>query len=154
MEVKLASKQFNGPFWPTVFVACAAIFMLAAALGTGAIQTLGYESRSKKFHGFSSTGNGYALGFKQFYYRAGQEFFAKYDVDIRTGALDIRLRKSWAPMDGPAFRETILEDGQGEVTFRIPESGFYTARFEGSVLGADRSASGYDLSYTVTWGAR
>ena len=75
-------------------------------------------------------------------------------ADLPAPTLDIRLRKSWAPFDGPFLEETILEDSQGEVRFRIPESGFYTASFEGSVLGADRATSGYDLSYTVTWGAR
>ncbi len=155
MEIKLASKQFSGPFWPTVFFAFAAIFLLVAAFGTGAVETLGYESRTRTFGNFSGTKSGYALGFKQFYYRAGQEFFAEYDADIRTGALDIRLMKSWTPIDrAPNFEETILEDGQGEVRFRIPESGFYTATFEGSVLGADHSTSGYDVSYTVRWGAR
>lgn len=155
MEVKLASKQFTGPFWPTVFFAFAAIFLAAAAFGTGAVETFGYESKTRTYRNFSGTDSGYALGFKQFYYRAGQEFFARYDADIRTGALKIRLMKSWTPIDqAPHFRETILEDGQGEVSFRIPESGFYTAYFEGSVLGADPSTGGYDVSYTVTWGAR
>ncbi len=36
----------------------------------------------------------------------------------------------------------------------IIEIWYYTAYFEGSVLGADRSTSGYDVSYTVRWGAR
>ena len=71
MEVKLASKQFSGPFWPTVFFAIAAIFLLVAAFGTGAIETFGYESKTRKSGGFTGTNSGYALGFKQFYYRAG-----------------------------------------------------------------------------------
>lgn len=155
MEAKLTSKQFTGPFWPTVFFAFAAIFLAVAAFATGAVETFGYESKTRTYRNFSGTDSGYALGFKQFYYRAGQEFFAKYDADIKSGALNIRLIMSRIPIDqAPHFRETVLEGGQGEVRFRIQESGFYTAHFEGSVLGADPSTSGYDVSYTVTWGAR
>ena len=45
---------------------------------------------------------------------------------------------------------TISETGEGEISYRIPKSGFYAWSISPTVTAGGR---GYDLSYVTVWGA-
>jgi hypothetical protein len=122
---------------------------------TGLLETLGYESKSLDGRGLGRTENGLSAGVKTFYLRAGSAFFVDYDVHVDTGALTVALFKCWAPGEDKAlFHHHVKETSSGQLVVPIPESGWYTAFFNGSVLGNSPPGSGYHLSYTVRWGMR
>lgn len=140
-----------------VAIAMIVPILLAVALGyqTGVLQTLGYESKVKTSGGLSSSDSGLSLGCKSLYLSAGTVFFARYDVEVKVGSLNIQLIKSWGQIGKkPHFRHRVEETSQGELTFHITESGWYKANFDGSVLGRSPPGSGYDVDYTVRWGIR
>jgi hypothetical protein len=58
------------------------------------------------------------------------------------------------PSSDTPYHRLISESEKGTVTFPIQESGLYRISFDGTVLGAERNGSGYDLSYHIRWGIR
>ena len=147
--------NLSGPTWLLVLLVPTVLFVIAIGYQTGMVQTLGYESKSKQGGGFTGTASGYSLGLKTMYFREGQEVFADYDVDIKTGSFLIRLYDYVEFMDpNKRFRHRVESDAKGQASFLIKESGFYRMVFEGSVLGNSPPGSGYDINYTVEWGMR
>lgn len=152
MEITLARGRVAAPL---AVVIIAALVFAGAAYAAGLISTLGYESRHVTFSGYASgTNSGGGLGLKHVLFFEGQTFFARYDAEVRSGSLRIGLLKTFGPVGGtPHFVESITASGSGEVSFQIPETGLYSIYFEGSVLGPAQG-NGYDVSYSVRWGAR
>jgi hypothetical protein len=153
MEITLARGRIAGPIAVLIL---AGLFAAGAAYAAGAINMLGYEKRHIAFHGFgtgSSSGGG--LGLKHMVFFEGQTFYARYDAEIHKGALRVGIIDALAPIgdDSRLHFERISASGSGEITYRIPQTSFYSVTFEGSVLGQSKEG-GYDVSYSVTWGAR
>jgi hypothetical protein len=142
-----------------VVVGLGALVLLVVGMvfsfATGAVETLGYESRGIGGNGLTSTKSGYSLGLKTFYFAKHQKFFAEYDSVIQRGSLIVHLYKlgSLPTSDTPYYRK-ISQSGKGTITFPIQQSGWYRMSFSGSVLGAEPSAGSYDLSYQIRWGIR
>ena len=125
------------------------------AFATGVVETLGYESRDISGNGLTSTRAGYSWGPKNFYFAKGQDFFAEYKTAIHKGSLVVHLYKIGSmPSSETPYHRMISQNGKGTVKFRIQESGLYRLSFDGTVLGTQRNAGGYDLSYHIRWGIR
>ena len=136
-----------------VLLIFAALLFVVIGYQTGNFHTLGYESKTKRGGGFTSSASGYTLGTKTMYFFKGQEVYADYDVDVTAGSLLIRLHNYSGVMNPDMhFRHRVAGDAQGRVNFAVEEDGFYRLVFEGSVLGNSPPGSGYDIDYTVTWG--
>lgn len=147
MEIALSRSRATGPI--ALIGACALVFV-ATGYAIGLFQTLGYEKHSITFSGFASgTSSGGGFGLKTMLFFKGQTAFVDYDVEIREGAFRLVIDKYLGGMDSPRHTEEITASGSGEATFLIPETGVYAFRFNGSPRG-----NGYDLTYSVRWGAR
>ena len=131
------------------------LMLMWVGYAIGWLNTLGYEYRHDKLSGFKGiAGASGSFGVRNFYFFEGQIFFARYEVEVRRGALAIGIFKMIDdPDDRIHFVRRIKDSGRGEVTFRIPESGFYAMYFDGSVLG-HKSRPGMDVIYSVHWGVR
>ena len=125
------------------------------AFATGVVETLGYESRHISGNGLTSTRSGSSWGLKTFYFAKGQDFFAEYEASIQKGSLVVHLYKIGSmPSSETPYHRMISETGKGTVKLPIQESGLYRISFDGTVLGTQRNAGGYDLSYHIRWGIR
>ena len=142
---------------PILLVVAIFAVLIGIVIGyqTGTFQTLGYESKTKRGGGFTSSASGYTFGTKTMYFFKGQEVFADYDVDVTSGSLVIRMHSYSGVLNPDShFRHRVAGDSQGSVNFVVEEDGFHRLYFEGSVLGNSPPGSGYDIDYTVTWGMR
>lgn len=131
-----------------------ALVLLGGAFYAGAIETLGHESKRLTYGGNAIGGkSGSSFGLKRFYFFAGQQFFADYEVEVERGAFEIVVLKTLGS-DGKKthHRHLVSADGRGEAVFTIEESGLYSILFQGSVLGG--AGVGYDVRYDVRWGLR
>jgi hypothetical protein len=147
MEIALSRGRMTGPI--ALIIASVLVFV-ATGYAIGLFQTLGYEKRSIKFSGFaSSTSSGGGFGLKKMLFFEGQTVFIAYDAEIREGTLRLGILKTLSGSNSPHHVEVVSGDGSGETTYRIPETGMYSIYFTGSPTG-----NGYDLSYSVRWGAR
>ena len=148
MEITLARGRVAGPL---ALLVVAALAVFGAAYAAGLITTLGYEKKTVTFSGYGTgTKSGGGVGLKHMVFFEGQTFFARYDATVREGSLRIGILETFGPIgDKPHFVKAIELSGQGEVTYRIPKTSVYSVYFEGSPSGR-----GYDLSYTMRWGAR
>ena len=147
MEIALSRGRVTGPI--ALIVGCGLVFA-GTGYAVGLIQTLGYEHRTITFSGFASgTSSGGGFGLKHMLFFKGQTFFADYDAEIREGTLRVGILKTLGGQGSPHFVDVVSSSGKGETTYPIPETGIYTVFFNGSPSGR-----GYDLSYTVRWGAR
>ena len=152
MQITLARGQVTGPL---ALLIVAGVIFAGAAYAAGLISTLGYENRHVTFSGYASgTKSGGGFGLKHTLFFEGQTFFARYDVKVREGSLRIGILKTFGPIGNkPHFVESITTSGSGEVSYQIPETGVYSIYFDGSVLG-NSQGKGYDVAYSVRWGAR
>ena len=147
MEIAIARGRTAGPI--ALIVACAVVFA-AAGYAIGLFQTLGYENRSISFSGYASgASSGGGFGLKRMLFFEGQTFFADYNAEIREGTLRIGILKTLGGLGAPHHVAVVSSSGEGTTTYRIPETGIYSIYFDGSPSG-----NGYDLSYSVRWGAR
>lgn len=152
MKIDVLPVRMIAPF---ILISVVVVIAAGGLYAAGVISTLGYEKRHVTFSGFASgTETGGGLGLKKMVFFKGQTFFANYDVDVRTGSFRIAVRRNTGPIGGEThFDKRIGTSGPGEVTFEIPQTGFYSVIFEGSVLGG-KKGRGYDVAYSVEWGAR
>lgn len=109
------------------------------SFGAGKITIVGNQDRTS------------SMGFKTFYYWSGQEVVLHYDADVREGALRIYLAEGGGLRQRVFDTVTVSETGSGEISYRVPKSGFYTWSINPTVAAGGR---GYDLGYTAVWGAR
>jgi hypothetical protein len=136
-----------------VFVVLVTVAILVFC--SGVVETLGDESRDISGNGFTSTRSGYSWGLNTFYFGKGQEFFAEYETVIHQGSLVIHLYKIGSmPSSETPYHRMISQSGKDTVKFLILESGLYRILFDGTVLGRQREADSYNLSYHIRWGIR
>lgn len=147
MEIALTRGRVTGVCG--LIIGCVLVFV-ATGYAIGLFSTLGYENRTIKFGGLaSSTSAGGGLGLKRMFFFEGQTYFAEYNAEIREGTLRVGILKTLSGPGGPHHVKVVSSDGAGETAYRIPETGMYSIYFTGSPSG-----NGYDLSYSVRWGAR
>jgi hypothetical protein len=147
MEIALSRGRIAGV--GTLVVACVLVFVVTG-YAIGLFTIFGYADRTEKWEsgGFRTDG-GMSIGLKQMYFVEGQTFFAEYDAKIREGRLRIGILKTFATRPGPHQVHVVSSNGPGEMSYQIPETGFYSVYFTGSPSG-----NGYDISYSVHWGMR
>lgn len=155
MGVTLGPGGGRGRGGPVAWLLVAALVCAGIAYFAGFIQTLGYETRHETYAGLiTSSESSSGFGLKTMVFFEGQTFFASYDAEVRQGSLRIGLLETFGSLgNSPHFVENITRSGSGEVTFQIPKTGLYSAYFEGSVLGTGQGG-GYDVAYSLRWGAR
>lgn len=147
MEISAIRFRTTGP--AALAAACGLIFAVTG-YAIGLFQTLGYESRTIKFSGLANdTRSGGGFGLKHMLFFQGQTFFAKYDAEIREGTLRLVILKALGGKGASHHVDVISSSGAGEMAYRIPETGIYSIQFNGSPSG-----NGYDIGYSVRWGAR
>ncbi len=152
-EFRLGARQ-GGIIGAVVLVA---LLGWGAAYATGAFPWTGRESATVRSFGagkvtiVGSQKRRNSLGFKRFYYWAGQEIMLQYTADVRAGGLRIYLAHGAGLRQRVSDTWTVSQSGSGEFTYVIPQSGFYRWSINPTVT---RGAEGYDLSYTASWGAR
>ena len=134
-----------------------AVVVWAAAYFTGIFPWVGREGGTVKSFGagritiVGNQDNTSSLGFKTFYYWRGQEVMLHYDAEVRDGGLRIYLAEGGGLRQRVFDVVTVSKSGTGELSYRIPKSGFYTWSISPTVTAGGR---GYDLGYTAVWGAR
>ncbi|MCC7049881.1 MAG: hypothetical protein IT562_24450 [Alphaproteobacteria bacterium] len=124
---------------------------------TGLFPYLGYKSNTETFdsmfdnpsHLGWTASTGLDVGPETFLFFAGQEVFIDYRVDVRRGSLWLYVRPyvSW----NSATQEHITASGHGRLVHRVASTGLYYVVAQPS--NARGPGSGYDITYTATWGA-
>ncbi|WP_447970426.1 hypothetical protein [Nitrospira sp. M1] len=140
-----------------LFVILVPLLLLGVPLGyqAGMLETLGYESKSIKGSGFTSTQSGMSLGVKTMYFLKGQTVFVDYDANVKAGSLWIKFYNVTSMLDADAWdRHKVESTGKGTASFAVEKSGWYRLAWDGTVLGQSPAGSGYDIDYTLTWGMR
>ena len=143
-------------------MAGAALFVAIAiwlgAYASGAAPWLGYASVKSSSIGagpisiIGETGSHATFGLDTFYFFAGQEIVIEYEAEIAAGSLWFHVFRPFDGTLGDGMTHYVTKSGAGTWTARIPESGLYAINIEPSpARGAGR---GWDLSYSVWWGAR
>ena len=84
-------QRINWPTW-LLFI-LVPLLLLGVPLGyqTGVFETLGFESKTIKGGGFTSTQSGSSLGVKTMYFFKGQTVFVDYEAEVKAGSLWIRF---------------------------------------------------------------
>ena len=147
--------RINGPTW--LFFILIPFLLLGVPIGyqAGMLETLGYESKSIKGGGFTSTQSGSSLGLKTMYFFKGQTVFVDYEAEVKAGSLWIKFYGLTSMLDADTWlRHKVESTKKGTATFVVEESGWYRLDWEGTVLGESPAGSGYDIDYTLTWGVR
>lgn len=129
----------------------------SVSYATGLFPWTGRESGTLRSFGagkiaiIGNKGSRSALGFRSFYYLAGQEAVLHYAADVKAGGLRIYLVRSAGLGQRVSGTEMVNQSSSGEITHIIPQSGLYRWVIGPTVT---RGSQGYDLSYTAIWGAR
>jgi len=138
-------------------LAVLAFLLWLAAYVTGLYPWTGWESAkvrnlsAGKISIIGSSRSGRYFGFKEFFYLKGQEAVLHYSLDVNAGGLRVYLAHGGSKFGIASEPQTVAQSGEGEIVYRIPESGFYEWTIKPTVT---RGTSGYDLSYSAKWGAR
>jgi hypothetical protein len=136
----------------------AAFALWAALYFSGALPWLGYAWLARQSFGagpvriVGETSAGTSFGLESFVFIEGQEIVVDYDAEIHAGSLWFYV---YRPLDaelGAGTSHYVTESGAGVWTYRVPRTGFYTITIEPST--ARGNGRGFDLSYSVWWGAR
>ena len=157
-----SDEQRSGPakrigFGALAFLALAlALWILAYA--TGAFPWLGYAWLNDKSMGagpitvIGRTSYGTSFGIDEFLFFEGQEIVIDYDADIRAGSLYFYVFQPFDGTLGDGAWHYVSRSGAGTWTTRIPETAIYTIVMDPTV--ANGAGRGWDMSYSVRWGAR
>lgn len=129
-----------------------------AAYATGLSPWIGHASltrRSTALGGLAIAGEeraGWEGGPDDFWFFRGQEVVIAYEAEIRAGSLRFHVYRPFDGTLGDGPSHHVTESGKGEWTMPVERTGYYHVAIEPSVArGAGR---GWDLSYSVKWGAR
>jgi hypothetical protein len=129
-----------------------------AAYANGSVPWLGYAWATRTSHGagpigiIGETNAGTSFGIDTFIFLKGQEIVIDYDAEITAGSLWFHVFRPFDATLGDGAYHYVTASGKGAWATRIPETGLYTINIEPSAArGAGR---GYDMRYTVWWGAR
>jgi hypothetical protein len=91
------------------------------------------------------------FGTRTFFVQEGQQIEVDYDVDIRLGWASVVVTKWPIPdLDALSYR-SVSESESGVFRYTVPDSGFYKVQLR---PGLHRRDPGYDIAYTMRWGAR
>ena len=141
-----------------LFYALAFLVGWATSYASGAWPWIGYASMTRSTFGagpitiIGENRRGIDVGLENFCFFKGQEIVIDYDAEIRAGSLWFHVYRPFDGVlgDGPSLY--ITENAKGEWTVPIEATGYYHITIDGSpTKGRGR---GYDISYTVKWGAR
>jgi hypothetical protein len=143
-------------------IAVAAGLVLWAVLyATGVWPWFGFEAWTRRsvavgpgqlIIGEDRAGGSTGFGFSTFVFFKGQTIVVSYDVTIRRGCLWMQV---WHLGDhGPneSVSQCVAASGEGEWTVPVGATGFYAIIIDASVTKGP--GPGYDMDYTVWWGAR
>jgi hypothetical protein len=122
--------------WPWIGTA----WMNRSSFGAGSITIVG-ESRM-----------GTEIGFDDFVFFDGQEVVIDYETEIHAGSLWFHVFQPFDGNLGDGVTHYVTESGKGTWTTPITRTGFYHVTIEASVVRG--GGVGWDLSYSVKWGAR
>jgi len=139
-------------------VFAAAILVWGALYFSGVVPWLGYAWLKHDSFGagpFSVVGEdkmGTSFGLDTFFFLRGQEVVVDYDAEIRSGSLMLYVYDMAKMGQGLGAQHFVTESGEGEWTTHIPRSGLYVISIHPST--ARGKPDGYNMSYSVWWGAR
>jgi hypothetical protein len=144
--------------WSVLGVLTALLALWALAYFSGVFPWLGYAWQKRDTFGvgpITVVGEdraGARWGVSTFAFLKGQEIVVDYDADIRAGSLRFYVYDMTKSGQGAGAAHFVTETGAGVWTYRVPQTGVYAILIEPSVLhGVGR---GYDVTYSVWWGAR
>jgi hypothetical protein len=141
-----------------LLVVLVALASWTLAYATGAFPWLGYASvmrRSTSLGAITVAGEeriGWEGGIEEFVFFRGQQIVIDYDVEIRKGSLYFHVFQPFDGTLGDGTSHYVTESGKGVWTLPVEATGYYHVSIGPSVLHGP--GVGWDLSYTVTWGAR
>ena len=144
--------------WGAGGVFAAALLLWMALYASGAFPWLGYSWLKRDSFGagpFSIVGEnqvGTDLGLSTLLFFKGQEILVDYDADIRAGSLWLYVYDVTRAGQGGGASHYVTQTGSGVWTYAVPKSGLYKISIGPSVTQG--AGSGFDLSYSVWWGAR
>jgi len=119
-------------------------------LGTASVSTssFGLPGGSKLFSVIGHDESSSSFGLDTMLLFSGQEFFVRYETEIRRGMLVISFGPPLRTAASTQYRY-VRTNGAGEIAFQVSRTGLYEVRHDASPDGR-----GYDLDYRVSWGAR
>jgi hypothetical protein len=136
----------------------AASLLWFALYASGVFPWLGYSWLKRDSFGAGPFGvigenqAGTTFGLSTLLFFKGQEIVVDYDAEIRAGSLWFYVYDMTKIGQGGGASHYVTQSGTGVWTYAVPQTGFYKIAIGPSVVqGAGR---GYDLSYSVWWGAR
>jgi hypothetical protein len=134
------------------------LLLWLALYALGIFPWLGYASLQKSSFGagpFSVVGEdstGTEWGLSTMLFLKSQEIVIDYDADIRAGSLWLYVYDVSKTTQGSGVSYYVTKTEAGVWTYRVPASGLYTISIGPSLTQG--VGHGYDLSYSVWWGAR
>lgn len=102
--------------------------------------------------GEDKTGGAFSFGPQSFVFVQGQTIVVSYDADIRRGCLWMQV---WHMLDHTKdahVSQCVTASGRGEWTVPVKETGLYRIFIDSSPIKGNRP--GWDMTYSVWWGAR
>ena len=146
-------------------VGLAALALLVLPLGgwllayaTGLFPWLGYAWLNDESFGagpvgvIGRTSYGTSFGIDEFLFFEGQKIVIDYEADIRAGSLYFYVFQPFDGTLGDGVSHYVTTSGSGTWTARIAKTAIYTIVIEPTVVNG--GGSGWDMSYSVRWGAR
>lgn len=129
-----------------------------SAYASGVWPWFGYVSLEKSTFGaggitiIGEDSQGIDFGLETFPVFAGQEIVIEYEAEIRAGSLWLYVYQPFDGQLGDGNSLYVTKSGKGQWTVPVEKTTIVHVSIDGSpTRGAGR---GYDLAYTVKWGAR
>ena len=144
--------------WGAGGVFVSALLLWIVLYASGVFPWLGYSWLKRDSFGagpFSIVGEnrvGTELGLSTLLFFRGQEIVVDYDAEIRAGSLWLYVYDITKAGQGGGASHHVTQTGAGVWTYAVPGSGLYRISIGPSVTQG--AGHGYDLSYSVWWGAR
>ena len=130
----------------------------AASYVSGAWPWIGYASMTRTTFGAGAitivgeSRRGVDIGLETFFFLRGQEIVIEYDAEIRAGSLWFYVYQPFDGKLGDGSSKYISSTSKGVWTVPVEVTGLYHITIDGSPTKG--RGQGYDISYTVKWGAR
>jgi hypothetical protein len=122
---------------------------------------LGYETITRSSLGVGPnhfiigedrTHGSFSFGPRTFVFVQGQTIVVSYDAEIRRGCLWMHVWHIFHHAKDEHVSQCLTESGQGEWTVPVIETGLYRIFVDSSPIKGRRP--GWDMTYSVWWGAR
>ena len=138
----------------------AAIALWLALYAVGVFPWLGYETVTRSSLGSGpnhfiigeNRAGGFSLGPRTFLFARGQTIVVSYDAEIRRGCLWMHVWNMFDHAKAEHVSQCVTKSGPGEWTVPVNQTGLYRIFIDASPIKGNRP--GWDLSYSVWWGAR